>query len=653
MKLFYSKISKTITIVIAILTVIVFLGLMFYIANKSDFKNQNNNNDTRNKKVFTAIDQPDKFNNDFEKKDNAVVFTTDKTKYNRGQSVKIEIKNNLDETIFIARKKGCDLFNNIERQEDGIWKSVSSEFGTESLNPDYQLKCFERINQNNFTYSEVETWSTVYRVKLNPGESHTDLWDMTIYNRFVGNGTYRISYNYGLSQDTLGEILEYNLCSNSFLINNEIDENYLNNKNQENKTISVIKKFPEEEMTMELLAPEIIIKNQENEFKIILSGPNIINRDLSDSSLVASIRYDRLNIGPGISTFNLEDVKYSNCEKTADKVECFVKVLPLCTWDSDINFHIIVNQNRAPYRMRSPHLLVDNFNSANEICGNKIDDNCDGKIDGLDEQCDVYTIWIMPGEGLTNLSRRAISQYLEKFYTASYLNKEQKIYAEDYLRRKVTNDFINLKVGQPANFPKELIEDAIEKARSITTYDKNSLEKYKDVINYAAYKNVSVSDSLIEVESLWDIDDKTKSDLEKIECYRCYIAEDSVAWKTDTSYGDVVVYYENDDIEKIYYSIGVYMIKDDYRRGMISHTVRISKNGIAWDPVGIGYNKDGKNYFPASYAKMGGGTVSGTGIFFIDVKDYNKGRLYVKFRLFRSKDADITLGKNLRTNLDL
>jgi len=649
-KFFYLKISKPIIIVIAILTVVIFFGSLFYFINKNDFENQNDNNDIKNKKVFTVIDQSDEFNNNFEEKDNTIIFTTDKTIYKRGQSVRIEIKNNSSGPIFIARKKGCDFFNNIEKQKDGIWKNVNSEFGTKSLNPDYQLKCFERINQNNFTHSEMETWSTVYRVKLNPGESYTDLWDMTIHNEFVGDGTYRISYNYGLSQNILEEILKYSLYSDSFSISSEIDENYLNNKNQENKMISVTKEFPEEKMTMELLSPEIIVKNKENEFKIILSGSGIIKRDLSDSSLSASIRYNRSNINPGISTFNLEDVTYSNCEKTVNKIECSIKVLSLCAWDSDINFHIIVNQNRVPYHMRSPYLLVDNFNSAIEICGNKIDDNCDGKIDGLDEQCDVYTIWVMPGEGLTNLSRRAISQYLEKFYTVSYLNKEQKIYAEDYLRRKIADDLVNLKVGQPANFPKELIESAIESARGITVYDESSLEKYKDVINYTAYKNVSVSDSLIEVESLWDIDNKTKSNLEKT---KSFITDDGIAWKTNTSYGDVVIYYENADIERVYYAIGLYMIKDDYRDGMTNHAVRISRDGVIWDPINIGYNRNGEDIFPISYSNVVGGFVQGTGIFFIDVKDYNKGMLYVKFSLFRTKDADITLGKNLKTNLDL
>lgn len=580
--------------------------------------------------------------------DKIAILSVDKAEYERGEMVRISLKNNSDKTIFFARKTGCDLLNNIEKETDGVWKNVNSEVSLENSLSEYQLKCFDAISYNDFQYSETEPRSAVFRVELDPGETYEDLWDLTINNKFIGEGKYKIGYSYGFSQDTLSNINKYMAYSEGFVIKGRFAANLYGGNDV--KTISVSQEFPEANLGVELYGPERLVKNKDNQFRVILRGKDVSSLDLNKISLNAGVRFNRLSSDDWMaSKFMLSDEAYSKCEKSADKLECVVSITPRCFWDNDIHFHIAIKRDAKPYNLDSPYLLLNIFNRAIETCGNGIDDNCDGDIDGLDEQCNLFTLYVAPGEGVTNICRRAIAQYLEKKYSASFLNSEQKIYAEDYMRRKYTDSLNNLKAGQQIDFMVSDIENAIQQALDLSSKEINSLERFKDIIDYTAYKFISKSDSVAEVANLWGIDDKTKISLEAA---GDYWSGDGGAWKTDTASGDIIVYYENANIKEIDYVIGVYMKKDEYREGMMSHAARVSRDGIVWEEVEMGYRRDGKEYYPNTYIKSGN-NLDGTGIFFLDVADYNKGRLYVKFTLNRTKDADATLSKNIMTNLDM
>ncbi len=80
------------------------------------------------------------------------------------------------------------------------------------------------------------------------------------------------------------------------------------------------------------------------------------------------------------------------------------------------------------------------------------------------------------GEGLTHLSRRALSNYLEK-NPDSALTTEHKVYIEDYLR-KIVNHKNGVKVGTSVEFSKKTIEEAIASSKKLNESQLNNLKKY-------------------------------------------------------------------------------------------------------------------------------------------------------------------------------
>lgn len=78
------------------------------------------------------------------------------------------------------------------------------------------------------------------------------------------------------------------------------------------------------------------------------------------------------------------------------------------------------------------------------------------------------------GEGVTHLARRAIKGYLES--NGKTLTSEQKIYAEDYVRKNTPAQ--KLKVGQSITFGEEVIETAVEKSEKLTEKQIKNLEKF-------------------------------------------------------------------------------------------------------------------------------------------------------------------------------
>jgi hypothetical protein len=79
------------------------------------------------------------------------------------------------------------------------------------------------------------------------------------------------------------------------------------------------------------------------------------------------------------------------------------------------------------------------------------------------------------GDGTTNLARRALANYLEKNPDAS-LTAEHKIYIEDYLRRQVSNG--KLKIGDTREFSKDMVNNAIQKSKSLNEGQLNNLKKF-------------------------------------------------------------------------------------------------------------------------------------------------------------------------------
>lgn len=81
-------------------------------------------------------------------------------------------------------------------------------------------------------------------------------------------------------------------------------------------------------------------------------------------------------------------------------------------------------------------------------------------------------------EGITHLARKAIKEYLGN--TGENLSTEQKIYAEDYLKRKIGSRL--LKVGEKIEFDKDAIKQGIEKARGLNQKQIENLSKYVPLV---------------------------------------------------------------------------------------------------------------------------------------------------------------------------
>ncbi len=80
------------------------------------------------------------------------------------------------------------------------------------------------------------------------------------------------------------------------------------------------------------------------------------------------------------------------------------------------------------------------------------------------------------GDGVTNLARAALANYLEK-NPDSAISAEHKIYIEDYLRKNV--DFgKKVYVGTSVEFSKELIKTAISQSKTLTPNQLQNLHKY-------------------------------------------------------------------------------------------------------------------------------------------------------------------------------
>ncbi len=80
------------------------------------------------------------------------------------------------------------------------------------------------------------------------------------------------------------------------------------------------------------------------------------------------------------------------------------------------------------------------------------------------------------GEGLTNLARKATTNYLEKNADSS-LTFEHRIYIEDYLRKNVANQS-GVKIGTNVEFSKDLIKKAIDASKTLNDSQLQNLKKY-------------------------------------------------------------------------------------------------------------------------------------------------------------------------------
>lgn len=84
------------------------------------------------------------------------------------------------------------------------------------------------------------------------------------------------------------------------------------------------------------------------------------------------------------------------------------------------------------------------------------------------------------GNGYTHLARRALAEYLDTTGNQG-LKIEHKIFAEDYLQKKIT-DRQSLHSGDEVNFAQDQIQESIDAALQLTDAQVNNLSQYVPLV---------------------------------------------------------------------------------------------------------------------------------------------------------------------------
>lgn len=98
-----------------------------------------------------------------------------------------------------------------------------------------------------------------------------------------------------------------------------------------------------------------------------------------------------------------------------------------------------------------------------------------------EESEEAFIETAVAGDSKTTLARKALRNYLEKNNDSS-LTAEHKIYIEDYLRKNVALT-TGVNPGTTVNFSKNLIQDSIEKAKTLSEGELKNLEKYSQRVS--------------------------------------------------------------------------------------------------------------------------------------------------------------------------
>ncbi|PJA64065.1 MAG: hypothetical protein CO160_00600 [Candidatus Portnoybacteria bacterium CG_4_9_14_3_um_filter_43_11] len=91
---------------------------------------------------------------------------------------------------------------------------------------------------------------------------------------------------------------------------------------------------------------------------------------------------------------------------------------------------------------------------------------------------DQIVVKAVEGDGVTNLARRALQDYLRE--SPQDLSNEHKVYIEDYLKDKVGSR--PLEVGEEIGFSNDLIREAVEASLQLDQNSLESLEKYSVLV---------------------------------------------------------------------------------------------------------------------------------------------------------------------------
>lgn len=94
-----------------------------------------------------------------------------------------------------------------------------------------------------------------------------------------------------------------------------------------------------------------------------------------------------------------------------------------------------------------------------------------------------------PGDGITQLARRALSEYIKQHPdSGKKLTKEHRVYIEDYLKDQIVrsrNGRKLLAIGEKISFSDNLIQDAIQNSQKLTQKQLDYLKRFSRMIDWS------------------------------------------------------------------------------------------------------------------------------------------------------------------------
>ncbi|HHD92637.1 MAG TPA: hypothetical protein ENL06_03410 [Candidatus Portnoybacteria bacterium] len=94
-----------------------------------------------------------------------------------------------------------------------------------------------------------------------------------------------------------------------------------------------------------------------------------------------------------------------------------------------------------------------------------------------------------PGDGITQLARRALSEYIKQHPdTGKKLTREHRVYIEDYLKDQIVkqrNGRKSLEIGEKISFSTDLIQNAIQSSQKLTQKQLDYLKTFSQRINWS------------------------------------------------------------------------------------------------------------------------------------------------------------------------
>lgn len=104
---------------------------------------------------------------------------------------------------------------------------------------------------------------------------------------------------------------------------------------------------------------------------------------------------------------------------------------------------------------------------------------------GNESQAQVYTETAQPGDGITNLARKALKTYLQDNNQSFTVTVEHKVYIEDYVAKKLGSG--QLQLGAQLQISLQLLQEALDQSQNLTSSQLQNLTQFSQLVSGLNY----------------------------------------------------------------------------------------------------------------------------------------------------------------------